>query len=244
MKNMGKNKSVAFIILFSVDNVYNKCQGSVTSVWCHSVSFLTEPWHSRHVLFLCECAASSVLEPCTLSSTCLVSYWSMLFRSRHFVLSFSFVLGFGHSLCVFCLVVWVCSLERALLSTCVLWCCTQFMFFIGCVHSCYDLGLRHLCYPGGILPCLAKPGCRLAVLFLPYRVVFVCCCFFLILLLNKKPILCSTESSPHPFTPHPWQKVDQLTTKYCTSYQSGQIKKLENQFDHDFISVYTYKYLY
>ncbi len=60
------------------------------------------------------------------------------------VLSFGFVSGFGHSRSTFCLFVWVCGLEfarpHALLSTCVLLCCTQFVFFfIGCVHSCYIL---------------------------------------------------------------------------------------------------------
>ncbi len=49
----------------------------VVSVFCHFglmslISFVTEPWCSCHVLFVCECAASSVLEPCTLSSVCLV----------------------------------------------------------------------------------------------------------------------------------------------------------------------------
>ncbi len=33
--------------------------------------------------FSCERAASSVLEPCALSSACLVSCWSVVFGSRH-----------------------------------------------------------------------------------------------------------------------------------------------------------------
>ncbi len=76
------------------------------------MGFVIEPWHSRYVLFLCECAASSVLEPCPLSSKCLVSFWSMVFRSQHSCLEFRFVSGFGHS-CMFCPVLWACGLEFA-----------------------------------------------------------------------------------------------------------------------------------
>ncbi len=39
----------------------------------------------------------SVLEPCALSSACLVSCWSMVFGSRHSFVEFWFVSGFGHS---------------------------------------------------------------------------------------------------------------------------------------------------
>ncbi len=78
--------------------------------------FVTEPWYSRHVLFSHKRAC-----------------WSVVFGSRHS--------GFRHSCSTFCLIVWVCGLEfarpHALL--CVLLCCTQFVFFIGCVHSCYIL---------------------------------------------------------------------------------------------------------
>ncbi len=38
--------------------------------------------------FSCERAASSVLEPCALSSACLVSCWSVVFGSRHSCLEF------------------------------------------------------------------------------------------------------------------------------------------------------------
>ncbi len=85
------------------------------------------------------------------------------------VLSFCFVSGFGHSRSMFCLIVWVCGLEfvrpRALLSTCVLGCCTQFVFlsaacihvrscavwhaacvFIGCVLSCCHVLCEHVAY--------------------------------------------------------------------------------------------------
>ncbi len=85
------------------------------------------------------------------------------------VLSFGFVSGFGHSRSMFCLFVWVCGLEFArphtLLSTCVLLCCTQFVFlsaacihvmscavwhaacgFIGCVLSCCHVLCEHVAY--------------------------------------------------------------------------------------------------
>ncbi len=51
------------------------------------------------------------------------------------VLSFGFVSGFGHSRSTFCLFVGVYGLEFALLSTCVLLCCTQFVFLsAACIH--------------------------------------------------------------------------------------------------------------
>ncbi len=104
------------------------------SGFCHFglvsfMGFVTEPWHSRHVLFLCECAASSAL-----SSAWLVSCCSVVFE---------FMSGFGHSRSMFCLVVWACGLKfarplarpLALLSTCVLCCGTQFVFLSAeCIH--------------------------------------------------------------------------------------------------------------
>ncbi len=105
-----------------------------------------------------------------------------------------------------------------------------------CIHV---MTWAYVIYVTLVVSCPVLPSLVASCLVFPLQGSFCLLLFCFILLLNKKPILCSTESSPHPFTPHPWQKVDQLTTKYCTSYQSGQIKKLENQFDHDFISVYT-----
>ncbi len=55
--------------------------------------FVTEPWHSRHGLFSCERAASSMLEPCAISSACLVSCWSVVFGSWHSCLEFRFRVG-------------------------------------------------------------------------------------------------------------------------------------------------------
>ncbi len=56
--------------------------------------FVTEPWHYPHVLFLCECTASSVLELCALSSACFVLCWSVVFGSQHSCLEFRFRVGF------------------------------------------------------------------------------------------------------------------------------------------------------
>ncbi len=65
------------------------------SGFCHFslvsfIGFMTLPWHSRHVLFSFDRAASSVHVPCALSSACLVSCWSVVFRSRHSCLEFWF----------------------------------------------------------------------------------------------------------------------------------------------------------
>ncbi len=49
-------------------------------------------------------------------------------RIPAFMSGFGFVSGFGHSRSTFCLVVRVRGLEFALLFTCVLLCCTQFVF--------------------------------------------------------------------------------------------------------------------
>ncbi len=79
-------------------------------------------------------AASSVLEPCALSSACLVSCWSVVFGS----VSVS-CRGSDTRCSTFYLFVWVCGLEfarpHALLSTCVLLRCTQFVFLsAACIH--------------------------------------------------------------------------------------------------------------
>ncbi len=97
--------------------------------------FVTEPWHSRHVLFSCEHAASNVLEPCALSRLhalfCVGAWCSD--PGTH-VLSFGFVSGFGYLCSMFCLVLWACGLEfawpRALMSTCVVFCVAHSSCFI------------------------------------------------------------------------------------------------------------------
>ncbi len=103
--------------------------------------FVTEPWHSLHVLFLCECAASSVLEPRALLSACLVLCWSVVFGSRHSCLEFRFRVGVRtlalHVLSHCVSVRLEFARPRALLSTCVVcvWCCTQSVFLsAACIH--------------------------------------------------------------------------------------------------------------
>ncbi len=112
------------------------------SGFCHFglvsfMGFVTEPLHSRHVLFLHERAASSVLEPCSVSSACLVSCWSVVFRSRHSCLEFRFRVGVRTLASVFCLM-WVCGVQfaqpRALLSTCVLWLHAVRALLAACIH--------------------------------------------------------------------------------------------------------------
>ncbi len=118
--------------------------------------------------FSCEHAASSVLESRALSSACLVSCWSVVFGSRHSCLEFQSRDGV-RTLALHFLSLCVRGLEfarhRALLSTCVLLCCTQFVFlsaaciyviscavwqaaciFIGCVLSCCHVLCEHVAY--------------------------------------------------------------------------------------------------
>ncbi len=118
--------------------------------------------------FSCERAASSVLESRALSSACLVSCWSVVFGSRHSCFEFRSRDGV-RTLALHFLSLCVRGLEfarhRALLSTCVLLCCTQFVFlsaaciyviscavwhaaciFIGCVLSCCHVLCEHVAY--------------------------------------------------------------------------------------------------
>ncbi len=117
-----------------------------------------------------SCFHVSTLELCTLSSACLLSCWSMVFGSRYSCLEFLFCVGvrtlalhvLSHCVSVFCLEF---VRPRALLSTCVLGCCTQFVFlsaayihvrscavwhaacvFIGCVLSCCHVLCEHVAY--------------------------------------------------------------------------------------------------
>ncbi len=107
-----------------------------------------------------------MLEPCALSFTRLVLCWNVVFGSRHSCLEFRFHVG-----------VWTLTLH--VLSYCgsvrsrvhlpvlsyprVLCCFTQFMFFIGCLHSCY------------VLCCVAHSLCfALAVFIVVIVFLFVC----------------------------------------------------------------------
>ncbi len=87
--------------------------------------------------FSCERAASSVLESRALSSACLVSCWSVVFGA---LMSWVSVTWRGSDTrAPFSVIVWVRGLEfarhRALLSTCVLLCCTRFVFLsAACIY--------------------------------------------------------------------------------------------------------------
>ncbi len=54
------------------------------------MGFVTEPWHSRHVLFFMWLCGFECARAVALSSACLVSCWSMVFGSRHSCLEFRF----------------------------------------------------------------------------------------------------------------------------------------------------------
>ncbi len=133
--------------------------GGVVSGFCHfGLVLFMVLWQSPDTpimsAFSCERVASSVLESCALSSACLVSCWSVVFGSRHSCLEFRSRDGVRRltlhflSLCVRGLAF---ARHRALLSTCVLLCCTQFVFlsaciFIGCVLSCCHVLCEHVAY--------------------------------------------------------------------------------------------------
>ncbi len=113
--------------------------------------FVTEPRHSRHVVF----HVSVRLRGCALLSVCLVSCWSVVFWSWHSCLEFRFhewvrtlvlhvlscyvsvwsrVRSAGHSsVHVFCVAhsLWYYWLRAFML--CLVLCGTQLVFFIGCV---------------------------------------------------------------------------------------------------------------
>ncbi len=94
--------------------------------------FVTEPWHSRYVLFSYECAASSVFEPCALSSACLVSCWSVVFESWHSCLEFRFRAGGSDTRapCSCCVGVQsqVCSATHSSVHVYCVLCSTRFVF--------------------------------------------------------------------------------------------------------------------
>ncbi len=92
---------------------------------------------------MCERAASSVLEPCALSSACLVSCWSVVFGSRHSCLEFRFRVGvWTLALHVLSLCGSVRSQVRSVARSSVHVCFVVLhavRVFIGCIHSCYIL---------------------------------------------------------------------------------------------------------
>ncbi len=90
---------------------------NVESGFCHfGLVFFMVLWQSPDTPVM-SCFHVSVLEPCALSSACLVLCSDPGTR----VLSFGFVSGFRHSRSVFCLVVWVCGLECARVMQSLVW---------------------------------------------------------------------------------------------------------------------------
>ncbi len=79
------------------------------------------------------------------------------------VLSFGYMSVFGYSCSMFCVFVWVCVLEftwpHTLLSTCVLWCCSQFVFLSpACFHvvmSCVNTWLMSFLISCVFMSCFA-----------------------------------------------------------------------------------------
>ncbi len=107
--------------------------------------FVTEHWYSRHVWVSYERVASSVFESCALSSAYIVLCGVWCLDPGTHVLSFGSCRG-SDTRAPFSVIVWVRSLEfarhRTLLSTCVLLCCTQFVFLsAACIYvmSCKDM---------------------------------------------------------------------------------------------------------
>ncbi len=97
--SVSHDPSEIILICWFIINVGNSCVASVRVLSLRSSvihGFVTEPWHSRHVLFSCER---------------LVLCWSMVFGSRHSCLEFRFRVG------VWTLALHVSLCERAVSSS-------------------------------------------------------------------------------------------------------------------------------
>ncbi len=136
------------------------------SGFCHfGLVFFMVLWQSPDTPDM-SCFHVSVLEPCALSSACLVLCSDPGTR----VLRFGFVSGFRHSRSVFCLVVWACGLE------CARPCALLSMQFVFYRCDCYQFTIAvTLCR---VLSCPAKPCCQSSF---PYGV-------FCLFVLEIKPI--------------------------------------------------------
>ncbi len=118
------NKYFFIIIIIAENSLSGFCHFGLVSF----MSFLTEP--PVIVMFLCECAASSVLEPCALSPACLVS----CFRFRVVVRTLAL-----HVLsCCVSVRTWIRSAVRSSVHVCFVVLNAVCLFF-GCMHSCYVL---------------------------------------------------------------------------------------------------------
>ncbi len=141
------------VLLLRSGGIHGFCDRALTLPSCHVI---------------CEHAASRVLEPCTLSSACLVSCWSMVFRSRPSCLEFRFRVGDRTivlhvlSLCgsvqsrvrsaacssvpmhCVCVARSSCFYRVRAFMLCLVLCGLQLVFFIGCVLLCCHVFCEHM----------------------------------------------------------------------------------------------------
>ncbi len=120
---------------------------------------------------------SSMLEPCALSSACLVSCWSMVFGSWHSCLEFRFRVGVTLALHVLSHCVSVQSRIRSAARYSVHVCFVVLhavRVFIGCVHSCYVLRVRVLFCTWLVICLLAMCLCFCFVWPHGYCLSFLC----------------------------------------------------------------------
>ncbi len=139
-----------------------------------------------------------MLEPCSLSSACLVSCWSVVFGSRHSCLKFRFRVGV-RTLLLHVLSRFVSMQSRVRSAACssvdvsCVLCCTQFVFYqAACIHvmSC---AVWHAACVYSLAPCFHVGNscvnmwlmsflisCRVHVLFCTWLVICflaMCLCF-------------------------------------------------------------------
>ncbi len=139
------------------------------------MGFVTEPWHSRNVLFLCECAASSV--------RALFHFGVWCSDAGTHVLRFGFVVGvrtLALRIQSYCVRVRSRVRSAACSSVHVCWvlcCCTQFVFYRLCAFmlSClvWTRGLWVFSLAACSCPVLHMAG----DLFAGHVLVFLFCTF-------------------------------------------------------------------
>ncbi len=149
------------------------CQGYVRS---HRSSVILYFFDRALILPSCECAAWSVLEPCALSSACLVSCCSVVFGSWHSCLGFRDGVRIL-SLHVLSHCVSVRSRVRSAARSSVHVCFVVLhavRVFIGCVLSCCCVLCEHVTYEFSLAVC----SCLLHMagdLFAGHVLVFLVC---------------------------------------------------------------------
>ncbi len=144
--------------------------------------FVTEPWYSRHVRVSCERA---------LSSACLVSCWSVVFRFRHSCLEFRLRDGVRTlalhvlSLCVsvraFVFYLVLCGTQLVYsLAACfhvVMSCVNTWLmiFLISCVlMSCFAHGWWFVCWPCACVFVLCEHVASVLVFCVPRALMSIC----------------------------------------------------------------------